>query len=116
MIEILREHNMGLNTESDWILTENTSIFDYEGKEQKIKSIQISWDGVNGELNGELIFLLSNDMELSTISKVLEINSRTNKNDSELLVFYPCFKYLKIQYKKNGITGGILSITMSNND
>lgn len=116
MIEIFREHNMALNTESDWVLIESYSFFDSPGKEQKLKSLQVSWDGVTGELNGELIFLLSNDMEFSTISKVLNINSGSNINDTELLVFYPCFKYLKILYKKNGITNGILSITMSNND
>lgn len=116
MIEILREHNMALNTESDWILIEAYSFFDSLGKEQKLKSLQITWDGVMGELNGELIFFLSNDMEFSTISKILKINSTSNKNDSELIVFYPCFKYLKILYKKNQITEGILSITMSNSD
>lgn len=116
MLEILREHNMGQNAESDWILIEKDNFFDFEKKEQRIKSIQILWDNVSGELNGELIFLLSNDMEFSTLSKVMKIKSSSNKDDADLLVFYPCFKYLKIIYKKNGITDGILTINMSNNN
>lgn len=115
MIEILREHKMALDIETEWIIFENKRFFEYEKSEQRLRSVQILWDGVTGVFNGELIFLLSNDMENSTISKVIMIKSSSNRNDTDMIVFYPCFKYLKIKYRKNGITDGLLSINMSNN-
>lgn len=113
MIEIIREHNMALDTESDWILIQGDRFLDFEKKENQIKSIQLVWDNVLGTPNGELIFLISNDMENSTIAKVIPVNTNSNRNDSELIVFYPCFKYLKIVYKKNDISYGNLSINIS---
>ncbi len=82
---------------------------------KQLNSIQIYWQDVSGNFDGEIEILASSNPDTSSIGSKIIVNSVSNINDSYLLVVNPSFEYLRFIYRKNNILNGLLSITLSYN-
>ena len=96
--EIIKDLPMDGDFESDWIPLE---IKPFDNKEKKrANSMQISWDGVSGTLDGTIEIYAKSDVVSGALGKVISINSASNLSDSELLILYPALEFIKINYKE----------------
>jgi hypothetical protein len=105
--EILYNESMNNDIETDWIpaIIENQN-----GQKSCVgASIMVSWDEVSGSFDGEIIIILSNDTEFVTIGKSISVNKSSSRADAELMIINPAFRFLKLIYHKNNITGGKLT-------
>ena len=105
--EIIRNRNMNTDFETEWFPIQ----FDPFNNEMKAvaSSVQVSWKDVTGTLNGSVEVIASNDQVMNSIGCTLNINSGFNETDSEMLILYPSFNYIKLKFTKNGITGGTMN-------
>ena len=76
---------------------------------RNVLSISISWNNAAGTLTGELTILGSSDGKSYAPGFSCQIASASNSADPLIIVPASYCKYLKIQYKSNGITGGTIS-------
>jgi hypothetical protein len=97
---------MNVDFETEWFPIQ------YDSPNDGIKSassIQVSWKNVEGTLNGIVEVIASDDQVMESIGCTLYINSDFNETDSEMLLLYPSFNFIKLKYTKNGITGGTMN-------
>jgi len=110
--EIIRNHNMGLDYETEWIPVQLYEINNF-GKNAMAESLQISWQNVLGTLNGEIELYISNDQYGQSLGNTYAINTNSNINDCEFIVLsHIHFNYIKIKYSKNNITSGLLNANL----
>jgi len=112
IIEIAKDVDMSSDYDSGWYELEipQNSVF---GKKLKAESLQIIWESTSGTFNGTIDIYATNDINSNAIGKTIAVNKASNLSDAEMFILYPSFEYLKIFYKHNGITGGILNAVIS---
>jgi hypothetical protein len=103
--EILKNKTMNDNFETGWFPAKLDPISNM-GKVGIASSLQISWTDVTGTLDGIIEIYASNDISSKSLGRSINVNSGTNEIDSEMLLFYGNFNYLKIKFIKNGISSG----------
>lgn len=109
-VQLLNDYDMSTNYESDYLAVSNLP---YPGRTYNISGIQISWKNVTGSRNGILKLMASYDKEANSFLKSFIIDCESNLNDALFVVCLPYFEYLKIEYEKNEIISGLLSIAIS---
>ncbi len=110
--EVLKDMPMDTDCESGWIPV-NMNIPGRQGLTKKAKSLQITWKNATGTLDGTVEVQATSDPGAAAVGKTLTVSSESNDADSELMVLYPFFKYIKVKYTKNNITGGIINAVVS---
>jgi hypothetical protein len=105
--EIIQNHDMSRDIETDWIQLIINNIKGVRKKAEAL-SLHICWDLVSSNPNGNIKVLLSNDQTSFTIAKTINVSTQSSIEDSHLIVIYPVFKYLKLIYTKNSISNGTL--------
>ncbi len=106
--EIIYNHLMSYDLETDWMpLSVNGS--GYGDSQKSAKSLQISWSGVQGDLDGAINIYVSNNPDVKTLARSYTISTESNLNDSEMIMIYPGFNFIKIEYISNGISAGYLN-------
>lgn len=101
-------HNMSEATQSPWLqMIQKTN-----GKINRIVSLQIDWVAAQGNLNGIIRVVGSNDAKRIGYYRDIRIDLPQNSLDNELIIFQRVFAYLKITYVPEGITAGILNASI----
>ncbi|MFA6571084.1 MAG: hypothetical protein WCT77_07590 [Bacteroidota bacterium] len=113
--EIITELAMDKSYESDWFPLELDPISNF-GKRASAESMQISWSGVTGTYNGVIEILASNDMTNYTCGATVAVNTAENQSDSVMIIFLSVFRFIKIRYTKNSISGGKLNVSLNYTD
>ena len=109
---IFKDMPMHSNAESKWIPVRTERVSGHIIKSEAL-SLQISWHSVEGTPDGEITIGCSNDLNSLAAGTTINVNSYSNLDDPELLIINPSFKYLKLKYTANSITGGVLNAVIS---
>ncbi len=112
--EIIKNHPMNNDLDTGWIPVFSTypTVFD---EDMPINSVQIFWKEVTGELDGEIEIIASSHPDTASVGSKITINSASNIDDSYLFIVHPSFEYLRFIYRKNNISNGKLTISLSYN-
>lgn len=115
-MEVIKDQAMSSDFESDWIPVQIDKIANF-GKNSFADSLQIYWEDVTGTLDGKIELFISNVQDSMTLGNTYNIETASNIDDSEFIVLsHILFKYLKIKYTKNNITGGKLNAILAFSD
>lgn len=107
--EIIKDHNMDDDLETDWMPVFIDEISNF-GKKARAESLELYWKDVTGVLDGEIQIFISNGQGGKALGNTYFIEEPSNIEDCEFIVLdHINFKYLKIKYIKNNITGGTLN-------
>lgn len=109
--EIIKDHNMSIDYESNWIPIKYEQIPKYR-KEKYANSLAISWTSVTGTIDGYIEIMASNSVTGQTYSERLNIMSISNLTDVYLYILNPVFKLIKFNYHANSILSGILNASI----
>ncbi|OGU40529.1 MAG: hypothetical protein A2X61_13635 [Ignavibacteria bacterium GWB2_35_12] len=106
--EIIRNRGMNEDFGTEWFPVQPDP---FKGPEMKVSavSLQISWKDVTGTPDGKIDVIASDDLVMESIGTTVNINSANNESDSEMLLLFPSFRFIKLKYTKNGITGGTMN-------
>jgi len=106
--QIINSLDMSNGYDSDWI-----PLFTGEGQHKAATSLQVVWGEVTGTLDGTIEILVSNDAESGVVAVIIEIDIVSNIEDSTMISIYPFYRFLKMKYTKNAITGGVLNAVLN---
>ncbi len=109
--EIIRQQSMDSDFVTEWIPIILDPINNF-GSKAIASSLQIIWDSVTGTLNGAIELQATDDLDNTTIGMTIGIATNSNSTDTELILLNPAFKFIKIKYTANGITGGKLDAVL----
>ncbi len=108
LTQLIKNMNMSQAIETHW-----TPLYyppgENFGKEALANSLQIHWEDASGTLDGNITVYVSNDNNSSTTGFELDISKASNTDDTEILMLNPAFRFIKLAYIPNGITGGKLN-------
>jgi hypothetical protein len=113
IIEIIKYQDMSGDFETDWfpVLLDEINNF---GRKAIAESLQISWQNVTGTLDGKIDIYISNDQHGQSMGNTYLIDTTSNIEDCEFIVLsHIHFKFIKLKYSKNSITGGLLNANLS---
>lgn len=110
--EIIKDHNMDNDLETGWIPVFIDKIRNF-GEKARAESLEIYWNDVTGDLDGKIQLFISNGQGSKALGNTYDIDGSSNVEDCEFIVLdHINFKYLKIKYIKNSITGGTLNAVL----
>ena len=72
-------------------------------------SLQLTWKNVTGILNGIINIYTANSQDYGSLALTIDVDSATNENDTCMITVYPMYYLLRIEFQKNGITGGLIN-------
>ncbi|MFW5701558.1 MAG: hypothetical protein ACOCX7_01280 [Bacteroidota bacterium] len=107
--EIIKQAPMAADFETDWTVIALQGVSSYQ--EAVATSVQRSWSGAAGDLDGTVEIFATNDLALPPISEVYDV-ARSDADGTLIVFLYPLFKYLKIKYHHNGNSGGYISAVL----
>lgn len=101
MYEVMREEPAEFSLDSQWMPIRTGN--------KKAVSLQVIWQNLTGTLNGRIDVLVTNDTRYSSFLTSFAVDSADNANDAAKLIIDAPFRFLKLEYIPNGITGGDIS-------
>ena len=114
-VDILR-HNMGNNYSSPWTDIYHKFIgsrdFKYMARSVELYWSDVSFTGVPAP-NGKIKIYYSNSRRSYKLAQEIDINTINNFNDAVLFELNPTYTSFRIEYLKNGIDGGTLTISIN---
>lgn len=92
--------------ETEWF---PTAIEDFNREKTTTVSIQVVWDNITGTPDGTIDLFAANQEDFPSCGDRYNINSVSNIDDSLIIILDSAFRFIKLKYSKNDITGGELS-------
>lgn len=103
--EIFVNHNLSSDFSTEWIPLIIPKI---SGNRQRLSAntLVINWSGLTGALDGQFVILGSGDGENSAIGATVILDKASTENDVWVFKLAAYISYIKIIYKRNGISSG----------
>jgi hypothetical protein len=112
--ELLRDHPMQVGIDCDWL---PTVIRKFRSRDimYSASSIQIFWKDADSDftIDGFIKIFYTNTFESSKLHETIIIDSENNIDDSIIIMLDNNYKYFKVEYIKNTINVGKLSIVIN---
>lgn len=106
LVKLYETQDLSQNFETDWFAV------DYSSRKPKVKvrSLNVVWENVEGNLKGELQIFTSFDRKIKSVGAVLPISSNSNIQDTSVFLFVFSVPYVKFRFFSNGTTNGKITI------
>lgn len=105
IVRLMNSHSATMPYASKWVDISP----EMKGKNEKVVSLQISWQGLTGPLTGHLILVGSNDQSNAGYKRTYQIDVTDNFDDAELIVIRHVFKFFQLIYIPLGISSGSIN-------
>lgn len=106
LTEMISNMPMVSDFETDWF---PLNYFYLNNEKLKALSIQIVWESVEGNLDGYIDVLVTNDVNTKAQGSRFFVNVNSNVADALIILLIPGFDYIKLKYVSNGTTNGLLN-------